>query len=523
MEVLFVLIGLMLLTVIVMAVGDKIGLPWPVLLTLLTAISVFVYATFSSGEFEFAVPADLILPIFLPPLLWALARKTSWGVIREQWMTILALSVLLVVATTLAVGFTAWAFMPGLGIAAAILIGAAIAPPDPVAVEAVAEPAGIPRRIISVLQVEGLFNDAASIVAFHLALEAVTSSGQMHAGQAVMRFLYSAAVAAILGLVVGRVSSWFIGAVHEVVARNALTWVIPFAVYIAAEELGASGVIAVVIAAVELHSRAPVQAEDRLSGQSFWETVELLFTGVAFGLIGLTVFSAVDAVGADLWHAVIVGVILSLVAFLVRMAWMYTFYLINRRRGKPRLAPLCRQEVLVMSWSGMRGLVTLALVLSVPSGLSFYNELTVIALVVLLMTMVIPGLLLPWLMRQLDITTYSQAATDKMRATITSRARKAGIAAMRSKYEELDPDIAANIAQWFEDRLGEDEDGEDATTRMKMAIEARELALAARTTALAGAQQELLRLRRDREFNPMIVDEVLADVDRMSLGAKKRG
>ena len=133
------------------------------------------------------------------------------------------------------------------------------------------------------------------------------------------------------------------------------------------------------------------------------------------------------------------------------MAWMYTFYLINRRRGKPRLAPLRRQEVLVMSWSGMRGLVTLALVLSVPSGLSFYNELTVIALVVLLMTMVIPGLLLPWLMRQLDITTYSQAATDKMRATITSRARKAGIAAMRSKYEELDPDIAANIAQWFED------------------------------------------------------------------------
>lgn len=521
MEVLFVLIGLMLLTVIVKAVGDKIGLPWPALLTILTAVAVSVYATFSNGTFEFSVPADLILPIFLPPLLWALARRTSWGVIREQWMTILALSVLLVVATTLAVGFTARAFMPGLGLAAAILIGAAIAPPDPVAVEAVAEPAGIPRRIISVLQIEGLFNDAASIVAFHLALEAVTSSGEMHAGEAVTSFLYSAAVATILGLVVGRVSSWFVGAVHEVIARNALTWVIPFAVYIAAEELGASGVIAVVIAAVELHSRAPIQAEDRLSGQSFWETVELLFTGVAFGLIGLTVFSAIDAAGADLWHAVIIGVILSVVAFLVRLVWMYAFYLINRRRGKPRLAPQRLQEVLLMTWSGMRGLVTLALVLSVPSGLSFYNELTVIALVVLLMTMVIPGLLLPWLMRQLDLTTYSQAATDKMRATITSRARKAGIAAMRAKYEELDPDIAANIARWFEDRLGEDEDGEDATTRLRMAIEAREVALAVRRTALAGAQQELLRLRRDREFNPMIVDEVLADVDRMSLGAKK--
>lgn len=523
MEVLLVLIGLMLATVIVVAAGDRIGLPWPALLTILTAVAVFVYATFSSGEFEFEVPADLILPIFLPPLLWALARKTSWGVIREQWVTIVALSVLLVVATTLAVGFTARAFMPGLSLAAAILIGAAIAPPDPVAVEAVAEPAGIPRRIISALQTEGLFNDAASIVAFHLALTAVTSSGEMHAGEAVVSFFYSAIVATVLGLVVGRVSSWFVGAVHEVVARNALTWVIPFAVYIAAEELGASGVIAVVIAAVELHSRAPIQAEDRLSGQSFWETVELLFTGVAFGLIGLTVSSAIDAVGADLWHAVIVGVILSVVAFLVRLVWMYAFYLINRKRGKPRLAPLRLQEVLLMTWSGMRGLVTLALVLSVPSGLSFYHELTVIALVVLLITMVIPGLLLPWLMRQLDLTAPSQAATDKMRTVITTRARKAGIAAIRAKYEELDPDTAANISQWFEDRLGEDEDGDDASTRMQKAIAAREMALAARRTALAGAQQELLRLRRDRDFNPTIVDEVLADVDRMALGAKKHG
>ncbi|MDN6237031.1 MAG: cation:proton antiporter, partial [Corynebacterium flavescens] len=167
MEVLLVLIGLMLLTVVVVAVGDKIGLPWPALLTILTAVAVFTPALPSLN-----VPAELILPIFLPPLLWALARRTSWGVIREQWVTILSLSVLLVVATTFAVGLTAFAFLPGLGFAGAILIGAAIAPPDPVAVEAVAEPAGIPRRIISALQTEGLFNDAASIVAFHLALMA---------------------------------------------------------------------------------------------------------------------------------------------------------------------------------------------------------------------------------------------------------------------------------------------------------------------------------------------------------------
>ena len=136
MEVLLVLIGLMLLTVFVVAIGDKIGLPWPALLTIITACAVFV-----PGLPQFEPPTELILPIFLPPLLWALARRTSWGVIREQWVTILSLSVLLVVATTLAVGFTAYAFLPGISLAAAILIGAAIAPPDPVAVDAVAEPA----------------------------------------------------------------------------------------------------------------------------------------------------------------------------------------------------------------------------------------------------------------------------------------------------------------------------------------------------------------------------------------------
>ena len=220
-------------------------------------------------------------------------------------MTILSLSVLLVVATTLAVGFTAYAFLPGISLAAAILIGAAIAPPDPVAVDAVAEPAGIPRRIITTLQTEGLFNDAASIVAFNLALTAVTQGDEPSFGGGVLNFFYSAFVAGGLGWVVGRLVALFITHVHDVTARNALTWVTPFAVYLIAEELGASGVIAVVIAAVELNSRADIQAEDRLSGQSFWETVELLFTGVAFGLIGLTVNTAIGEVGSDLWLSLI--------------------------------------------------------------------------------------------------------------------------------------------------------------------------------------------------------------------------
>ncbi|MCG7468033.1 sodium:proton antiporter [Corynebacterium sp. ACRPE] len=525
MEVLLVLIGLMLLTVFVVAIGDKIGLPWPALLTIITACAVFV-----PGLPQFEPPTELILPIFLPPLLWALARRTSWGVIREQWVTILSLSVLLVVATTLAVGFTAYAFLPGISLAAAILIGAAIAPPDPVAVDAVAEPAGIPRRIITTLQTEGLFNDAASIVAFNLALTAVTQGDELSFGGGVLNFFYSAFVAGGLGWVVGRLVALFITHVHDVTARNALTWVTPFAVYLISEELGASGVIAVVIAAVELNSRADIQAEDRLSGQSFWETVELLFTGVAFGLIGLTVNTAIAEVGSDLWHSVVVGVILSLVAFVVRLVWMYIYYRINVSRGRPRVAPLRLQEVLLMTWSGMRGLVTLALVLSIPAGVfSFHHELAVIALTVLLVTMVVPGLLLPWLMERLDLTEASQIASDKMRAAVVSRARAASIEALShfrpdghitADAEKVDPEISANVIQWFEDRLGDGEDVSD-DSRKQRAWQARHVALEARRTALAAAQEELLRMRGDRAYNPAIVDEVLEEIDRMVLGAKR--
>lgn len=528
MEVLLVLIGLMLLTVFVVAIGDRIGLPWPALLTIITACAVFV-----PGLPQFDIPTELILPIFLPPLLWALARRTSWGVIRGQWVTILSLSVLLVVATTLAVGATAYAFLPGISIAAAILIGAAIAPPDPVAVDAVAEPAGIPRRIITTLQTEGLFNDAASIVAFHLALAAVTQGGDISFGSGVLSFLYSSVVALAIGWLIGRLTALFITHVHDVVARNALTWVVPFATFLVAEELEASGVIAVVIAAVELNSRADIQAEDRLSGQSFWETMELLFTGVAFGLIGLTVNTAIAEVGSDLWHSVMVGVILSLVAFVVRFVWMFFYYRLNVSRGRPHVAPLRMQEVLLMTWSGMRGLVTLALVLSIPTGVfAFHHELAVIALTVLLVTMVLPGLLLPWLMRQLDLTEASQAANDKMRAAVVSRARAASIDALSQfrpeddatgEAETVDPEISANVIQWFEDRLGDGENpAENNDERKQRAEEARRVALEARRTALNAAQSELLALRKDRAFNPAIVDEILEEIDRMVIGTKHR-
>lgn len=519
MDILMVLTGLLAATVFSVALGNKTGLPWPALLTLLTTAVVFI-----PGFTTFSVPSELILPIFLPPLLWALARRTSWGVIREQWRLILLLSVVLVVITTAGVGAAAYFWLPGIGLAGAILLGAAIAPPDPVAVEAVAEPAGIPHRITTSLQIEGLFNDAASIVLFHLALFAITEGDDLSVSSGVINFVYSSVVAGILGLVIGHVSAWFMKHIDDSTARNALTWVVPFGTYITAEYLEASGVIAVVIAAIELSSRAPLIAQDRASGQNFWDSAELLFTGVAFGLIGMSVSDAIDEVGSDLWHSVFVGVGLSVVAIAIRGVWMYIVCLINRKTGQRRSAPTRLQEVLLMTWSGMRGLVTLALILSIPrDALAYHHELAVIALTVLLITMVLPGMLLPWLMNQLSLRSQAESAEDAMRATISERSRQAAMRSLRDYAETLDPEIAVAVDSWFEENLGAgDLSSDERSVRMAKLKRARAEASKAREVALLASQQELLNMRKNREFNPALVDEVLAEVDRALLTVNDR-
>ncbi|KQB86424.1 Sodium, potassium, lithium and rubidium/H(+) antiporter [Corynebacterium lowii] len=512
MTLLLMLSGLLLATVVVVALGDRWGLPWPVLLTLVAAGGMFL-----PRPPELDIPVDLMLPIFLPPLLWALARRTSWSVIKTQTTTIIWMSVVLVFATIAALTGSILLLLPGVGVAGAIVLAAALAPPDPVAVDAVAEPVGIPKRITTSLQTEGLFNDAASIVAFHVALSAAIAGSDVSWLHGLGSFAWSVVGAIIIGLLVGRAAAWFTDHVDDTAARNAFTWVLPFAVYILAEEVSASGVIAIVIAAVEMNSRASLGAEDRLSGEAFWEPVEMLFTGVAFGLIGLNVGTAIEEVGSHLWHAVWVGAVLSVVAILVRFAWLSLAMRAHMKRGRTFAAPLRRQEVLLMTWAGMRGLVTLALVLSIPATISdtLHHEASVIALMVLLCTMVIPGLTLPWLMRKLNLENGPDASGDQALEALRRRARNASYQYMQQQSTQLPPEALDAMSGWIERQFDSEEERHEELTRW------RDTAGKIRVGALEAAQQELLTARSERGVNPAYVDEVLGSIDRMLLAAKK--
>lgn len=179
----------------------------------------------------------------------------------------------------------------------------------------------------------------------------------------------------------------------------------------------------------------------------------MLFTGIAFGLIGPSANQAIQEVGSDLWNSVLVGVVLSLVAIVVRLAWMYLFYPVNRRSGQQSRAPLSKKEVLVMSWSGMRGLVTLALVLSVPWSFPCKSELTCIALTVLIVTMVIPGLLLPALIRWLDLRSTVLAHADDMHSQVSRIALNAAMDVVQENVDKLDPEVAEGVRRWITSRL----------------------------------------------------------------------
>jgi CPA1 family monovalent cation:H+ antiporter len=214
----------------------------------------------------FDLEPDLILPLFLPPLLFATAQRTSWVVFRARWRTIAFLAVALVAATVAAVAGTAAALAPGLTVTAAIALGAMVAPPDPVAVEAVAGPVRMPRRLLAVLQSEGLFNDATALVIFQTAVLATVSGSGLSVSGLLLRFVLGTVGAVVLGLVVARAARWVTARVTDTTGRSALTLVLPFAVYLAAEEVHASGVVAVVVVALQMRSASEAdEAEERCS------------------------------------------------------------------------------------------------------------------------------------------------------------------------------------------------------------------------------------------------------------------
>jgi monovalent cation/hydrogen antiporter len=400
--------------------ANRIKVPYPILLVLGGLALGFV-----PGLPRVELDPDVVFLLFLPPLLYVSALFTSWRDFRANLRPISLLAVGLVLMTTCAVAAVAhWAVE--LPWAAAFALGAIVSPTDAIAATAVAQRLGVPRRIVTILEGESLVNDATGIVAYRIAVVAVVA-GTFSLWEAGVQFIVGAVGGIAVGLAVGWAVLWARRHVSEDPSvQNTVSLLTPFAAYLLAEEpshyvwhsllhlpgeFHFSGVLSVVVAGLYLGRRAPyvISPETRLQGYAFWELVTFLLNGLIFSLIGLQLGSIVGGLSEySATTLVLFGGLISLTVILVRIVWVFSATYVPRwasRSISERDPSPPWQAVSVVSWTGMRGVISLAAALALPlttaTGAPFPERDLILFLTfcVILATLVVQGLSLPALIR----------------------------------------------------------------------------------------------------------------------------
>ena len=420
----------LLLLVLMVAVGGlsvlagTIRVPYPILLVLGGLVLGFL-----PGVPPAELPPDLVLVLFLPPLLYQTAFFSTPRDLRADARAITLLAVGLVLATMSAVAAAAHTVVGGLPWAAAFTLGAIVAPTDPLAATAIARRLGVPRRLVTVLEGESLVNDASALVAYRLAVAAVVA-GSFSLWGAGLQFVGRGIGGVAIGLAVGWLIAEARRRIEDPVVEIVLSVVTGYAAYLPAELMGASGVLAAVTAGLYVGWRAPELASPstRLLGFSFWEVLVYLLNAVLFVLVGLQLHPILTGVSGSS-AAVLLGqaALVSAVVIAVRIVWGFTVpYLVRAldRRPAQRARRVGARERLVASWSGMRGAVSLAAALALPletsTGQPFpqRNLIIFVTFGVIFATLVLQGLSLPWLIRRLGLHRDDSEEQEELRGRL---------------------------------------------------------------------------------------------------------
>ncbi|MEV0009647.1 Na+/H+ antiporter [Streptomyces sp. NPDC051840] len=527
MDQMALLLLLLLGAVVSVPLGERLGLPAPVLMTLAG-----IGMAFASFVPDVDIPPEIILPALLPPLLYASVQRTSWRQFAANKRPIFLLAVALVFVTTAAVAAVADAIVPGLPIAAAVALGALVAPPDPVAATAVAGSLGLPRRLVSILEGEGLFNDVTAIVLYHVAIAAAVS-GTFSLPEAFGLLVLSAVVAVVVGLVLGWLTIKLMGLLGDATLQVGLTLLVPFVSYVLAEELKGSGVLAVLTTALFLaeHTADADDVLGRLAGRSFWQIVDTLVTGVAFGLIGLELHSVFGTAHGRVpqllgWGLAIVGVVVG-----VRLLWLlpatWLAIRLHRRRDYEEDIPTNWRETVVMWWAGMRGVASVALALAIPletdDGRPFpgRDEIVFIAFTVIMATLVFQGLTLPWLVRKLDVRADTEAE-QALEHSLAIRAAKAAKRRLKEieDSEDFPEDVQERLLRAAYDigaRISPDMVDDERREAFARRAERFRIFGRVQREMLSAARHEVLSARSEPGSDPEVVDRVLRNLDVRSL------
>ena len=380
------------------------------------------------GVPEVQLEPDLVFLLFLPPILFGAGYFTSIRDFKANLRPILLLSVGLVLFTMTAVAITVHWVLPELGWPLAFATGAIVAPPDAIAATSVFNRLGAPRRIVTILEGESLVNDATALVALRTALAAATPNGTFSMVDASRDFVFVALGGILVGLVIGTVAWRIIARVDDTILAIVLTLLIPLGIYAPAEQVfHVSGVLAVVTAGLIAGRGAShaLTSAQRVLGEAAWGIALFLINGAVFVLIGLQLPIVLNDVGAERAPLELLGIgaFVSLVTVVARVVWVFPATYLPRRlsaRIRARDPSPKATHVAVVSWAGMRGVVSLAAALALPEDLAGRSLIIFCTFCVILTTLVLQGLSLPFVIRLLRIRSDGEADGEEREARLVA-------------------------------------------------------------------------------------------------------
>ena len=513
MAVLLPILGVLVAIAILFEIARRLRVPYPSLLVVGGLALGFV-----PGLLPIQLAPELVLLVFLPPLLFSAAVETPIRDLKANVAPLLRLSVGLVLFTMVLVAAVAQALIPGLSWPAAFALGAIIAPTDALAASAVFRRIGAPRVIVTLIEGESLLNDATALVAYRAAVVAAVS-GAFVLSTAIGTFLAAAVGGVAIGILVGWVAGQILRRLDNPPVEVLISLLIPFAAYLPADQLGLSGVLAAVSAGLVIGSRLGriLTPNSRVLWQSTWKMVGFIVNGFLFVLIGVQLPSILEGIGdRSPGELVALVAIVSAVVVLGRMAWIFASSTLPgspRRRIAERDPGLSWRLTFVVAWAGLRGAVSLAAALALPASFPERNLILLLTFGVILVTLVGQGLTLPFILRRAgwDGVEFDGAADEGDRAR--AAAYQAGldeIARARIAWPGHQP-LLDRLESGLRDRSQHlaTEDPDETAERRQERIEHEEI----QRGVIAAQRVAVLELRDRREINDLTLRAIERELD----------
>jgi CPA1 family monovalent cation:H+ antiporter len=527
MAIFEILLGLMGACVALALVARRINVPPAVVLVLGGMVLALI-----PGLPAVNLDPQLALVLFLPPLLQASAYRTDWPAFRSNLRPILLLAVGAVLFTALVVAVTAKLLVPDLPWAAALALGAIMAPPDAVAAASVLKNFRMPKRLVVVLEGESLLNDASSLVLYRFAVGA-TLVGEVSLGEASLSFVTSAVGGVVVGYVVGRIAMWIFAHLEDTLLDILVSFLAGFAAYLAAEHIHVSGVLAAVACGLVLgqQQHAAFTARTRLEMMAVWSFVEFVLTALVFVLIGLQLRDILGRLEQyDPMQLAGLGIAVSAALIVSRFVWVFPATWLPRLLwpGLSERDPLPHwSHSVVLSWAGMRGVVSLAAALALPAEFPQRDIILFLAFCAILATLVLQGTTLGPLIRWLNLSEEEDESSTPATTPEAIHARgEATVAAMAAVSEKVeDPEQAAMAEELLRDLRTRAKHVDQMRQDAETGTQRTTMQLGLRLTAIEAARAKLLADHRD-ELESDDMSLLIAELDleeqqiRLALGER---